>query len=432
MLQPAFLKHQRIWRTTVIVVAVVIIMVHWVRAVQKPMDGDFKVHREFARRLVTGNFLYQDGMHTPYPVFWALFHIPALLLPLPLAKALLYPLGVGAMVALIALLHLLVKPHLPPRHGELFWIVTFTAFLASRYLLRDLAELGVNTFILLLSWLSVYLWIKHREWLAGASLGLATALKCTPAIFILFFVWKRQWKMVFVSLLFAGLFTLSPVLMQGSNGYSVHMGNWISSVWTGFFGKDPSVGTIGPEALQNMALRPTLARYLMHLPPDHPGRAQHPLYMDFLDLSAEAASVVIKIILGSIIVVALWWWRKPVLNRNDPLLLWEFAGVSLLLLLYSPLTWGQHCVSVVPACYLISSVVIVRGGLSRWMWGLVAGWILLVLVFNREVVGKSMHWLLQSYHLETFCIIALLAVVIGCWRQTAISLERAGQAVAQK
>ena len=407
-------KHENFWRRCIIVLAAVIVMVYWLRAVDKPTDGDFKVHQEFGRRLVTGEFLYKESMHMPYPPFWALFHVPVVFLALPLAKGIVYPLGILALICLFVLLQRLTQPHLSLRQGQLFWIATLAAFLASRYLMRDLAELGVNTFIVTLSWLAIYLWIKERDWLAGVSLGLATALKCTPALFIVYFAWKRQGKMVLFSLFFTFVFTLTPVFVQGPATYGLHLRTWANNIWTGFASGDPSVGTIGPEKLQNMALRPTLARYLMHLPPDHPGRIPHSLYMEFFDLEPKSAGTIINVTMGALLLVVLWWWRKPVLRRDDPELLWQLAGVSLLILLYSPITWGQHCVGVLPACYFLSALMIVRGGLPRWIWGILGCWIFFILVLNREVVGKSTHWLLQSYHLETFCIVGLLVAVMAC------------------
>ena len=47
-----------------------------------------------------------------------------------------------------------------------------------------------------------------------------------------------------------------------------------------------------------------------------------------------------------------WRFRRPASERHDDTILWEGAVVSLLILLYSPLTWRQHCVAVLPAFYL--------------------------------------------------------------------------------
>jgi alpha-1,2-mannosyltransferase len=173
---------------------------------------------------------------------------------------------------------------------------------------------------------------------------------------------------------------------------------------------------LGPEPLQNMSLRPTLARYLMRLPEGHPGRAAHPLYFDFFNFSPAAAGVAVKVVLGSLTVAVLWLSRERVADRRDERVLWEFAAVSLLMLLASPITWGQHSVAVLPACYFIAVRWLRQLPFRRWMYVLLAFYVLFVLVLNRGVVGRELSLLLTSYHVETFAILALLFVVLGCRR----------------
>ena len=65
----------------------------------------------------------------------------------------------------------------------------------SLQVVRDLTECGVNTLLVAYCWLGVYLWSRGRDIAGGVSLGLAMALKCTPALFWVYFLWKRQWRM---------------------------------------------------------------------------------------------------------------------------------------------------------------------------------------------------------------------------------------------
>ena len=46
---------------------------------------------------------------------------------------------------------------------------------AIQFLARDLAECGVNILLIALAWFGIYAWTRHRDWLGGASLGLAIA-----------------------------------------------------------------------------------------------------------------------------------------------------------------------------------------------------------------------------------------------------------------
>ena len=126
---------------------------------------------------------------------------------------------------------------------------------------------------------------------------------------------------------------------------------------------------LGQEEVWNVALKPTMARYLMHLPEGHKGRIASALRAEWLDLSAPVAGVVIKSGMFVLLAIVAWRFRRPVLDRQEEVILWEAAVVSLLILLYSPLTWRQHCVAVFPAFYLISRAAIAKGKLSSWMRG---------------------------------------------------------------
>ena len=283
--------------------------------------------------------------------------------------------------------------------------------LAARFVIRDFAEVGVNTALVALTWLAIYLWRERRDLSAGLSLGLAIALKCTPAIFVGYFLWKRQWRVAFFAATAAALFTLAPILVQGPASWWNHMTAWSTGALTVVTNDDPSMGVLGPERPQNLSLRPALARYLIHLPAGHPGRVTHPFYIDVLNLPPSVANWIIKTILLMMLGMFLWWSRRPVVTRDEPRLLWEFAAVSILMLLFSPITWGQHCVALLPACYFISALFISRGQLPRPAIGLLGFYVLVVLLLNRGFLGKDASLLLGSYHAETFAFLGLLALL---------------------
>ena len=411
------------WRRFVGSAGIFVLLACAFRALARATDGDFKLHWEFGRRFLAGDFLYAGGMHLPYPPFWAMAHAPTALVPMPVAKALLFPVGVAALIILLRILRALAGPAFQLNRTRAFWVATLTLLLAGRYVIRDMAELGVNTVLVALTWLAIYLWTQRRDFLGGTTLGLAIALKCTPSIFVGYFLWKRQWRMFAITCAAALLFTLAPILWQGPASYRHHMAAWSANAWRGFGNADPSVGVLGPEPLQNMALRPALARYLMRLPAGHPGRASHALYVDAFNLSPAAAGWVIKSVLFALLAIFLWWSRRAVVSRQDPRLLWECAALSILMLLFSPITWGQHCVALLPACYLISALSAARVGLPRWMSGLLAAYILFVPVLSRDIVGRDFALLLASYHFETFVIAGLLVVLIGSRRLAPVAIR---------
>jgi alpha-1,2-mannosyltransferase len=300
----------------------------------------------------------------------------------------------------------------PLHEHQLFLVVAGSLFMASRFLIRDMPECGVNLALVALSWLAVACWIGRRDHAGGWLLGLAISLKCTPALFWAWFLWKRQWKIAGTTMLAAGVFTLSPMLFMGPISYAHTMREWTGNVWRGVGETRPAYGVLGDEPLQNFSLRPALARYLTVLPEGHRSRLDHPYYLDALNLPAFAAGWIIKAILLGVVLGVAYLFRRPVIARDHPVWLWEAATISVLILLLSPITWSQHCVGVLPAFYLLMRRRVAGKSLPAWTRAVLWVFIVGMLVLNRELVGRDLSYLIQSYRLPTLCLLGVLAVML--------------------
>ncbi|MEI8342118.1 MAG: glycosyltransferase family 87 protein [Verrucomicrobiota bacterium] len=400
------------FRWIVIGIAVAIVISQWVRIMRRP-EGDFILHWDWAKRFVANEFLYAGGMNKPYSPFWAMAYSPLTLLPVHAAQMVAYPLGVVFMGGLLVVLRSLTRGTFTLDAKQNFWATVIAVTLALRFLTRDLIDCGQNTAIVLLAWLGIWCWTRRRDLPGGVLLGFATALKWTPGLFIAYFAWKRQWKIVIIGLLSTALFTVAPALRQGPHFYMEHMRTWISGTWTGITESDPSRGVLGEDHFKNISLRPAMARFLMRLPQGHAGRVEHPLYFDFFDFPPRVAGLVIKATLAALLLCFAWLFRGKITSRNEVCVIWECACLSLLILLFSPITWRNHCVAVLPACYLLSHLALERRGLPRWINLLMAFYILAVPLLNRDLLGSKTSFLLDSYHILTWAIIALLAATAG-------------------
>lgn len=406
------------WKKTVVALVAMVVVVQFVRLVYRP-KGDFDVHWESGRRMAAGESLYaktdgQDelGHNYPYPPFWALAHAPFSFLPIHPAQLLLYPLVVIAGFGLVKTLHRLTGASDPLTADGRFWVTTGTVFMTSRFLVRDMPECGVNLALVALSWLAVECWVRHRDWAGGWLLGLAISLKCTPALFLVWFLWKRQWKFALATTVAVGVFSLSPIVVMGPKSYADTVAQWTGHVWRGVGQTDPAYGVLGDEPLQNVSLRPALARYLTVLPEGHRSRIDHPLYFDLGTFSPEAAGWIIKVVLMALVIGVAVVFRRPVLRRNDPQWLWEAAAVSVLMLLLSPITWGQHCVAVFPAFFLMMHRRTVGHDFPAWTKTVLWAYIGAMLLLNREVIGKDLTYLLDSYRMPTLFLLGILLVTL--------------------
>ncbi|MCA9069610.1 MAG: hypothetical protein KDA84_11835, partial [Planctomycetaceae bacterium] len=102
----------------------------------------------------------------------------------------------------------------------------------------------------------------------------------------------------------------------------------------------------------------------------------------------------------------------PINRRDDPALLWEAATISVLILLLSPITWGQHCVGVLPAFYLLTRRRVSGKHLPGWTCAMIWMYVIGILFLNRELLGKEWTYLLDSYRFPTFMLFGVLLVVV--------------------
>jgi len=165
----AIAQREPLLRQIVIAIAIVALLGCAARAMIKYDEGDFKLHWETGRRFLAKEFLYTGGHDFPYPPFFGMTFAPAALLPMPIAKAVFYPVGVAALLALLWTMRRLVRSAFSLDETQAFWVTAIAVFLAVQFLIHDQAILGLNTALVTLTWLSIYLWKQRRDLLAGVT-----------------------------------------------------------------------------------------------------------------------------------------------------------------------------------------------------------------------------------------------------------------------
>jgi alpha-1,2-mannosyltransferase len=366
-----------------------------------PPGGDFVNHRIFGGRFLDNTFLYQDGLNSPYPPFWAMAHAPFALMHEWLAFAVYHALGVVALVLLLTLL---------PGERERRGLILFLVLIVARpFIIRDLHDGGPNLILLALTWSGLVLWSRGLVGRGAACLGLAIALKCTPAVFLVYFAMKRSWRMLAATAGMALLFTLAPMLRQGPVGYAQHLTCWVHMLRDGMR-TPPGWGVLGAEEMRNCSLRAALARHLVDLPDGHPGLLVHPWRCPTLHLSMDVATAVLK--LASVVLLGVVLLRVRGSGTSE----FEWAAMALLMPLLSPITWGQHCVATIPALVLLVGRML-REGARHDVIVLALVSALYAIGLNRTLVNAMGAGLINSYGIVTLSLLMLLAACLCAERE---------------
>lgn len=193
--------------------------------------------------------------------------------------------------------------------------------------------------------------VKRPPWPRGLLIGIAAAVKLTPAAFVLFFIARGQWRpMVTAVAGFVGCGLLGLVLAPSAS----------RTYWLDALGDTSRVGNLAFSG--NQSMRGVLARFGV------PDSVAGPVWL----------------VLCSLVVLVAWLvLRGPLLRRDD---LGSFTVVATATLLISPVSWTHHWIAVLPG--LLWGADHLR---RRFTSGGAACWLAALAVF---VVGP--HWYLPE------------------------------------
>jgi alpha-1,2-mannosyltransferase len=273
-----------------------------------------------------------------YPPFAGIVMSPMAFLPLPAVIAI-------ACAATVVITVVLTWWFIAPMVRRSGWTPWFALAVASAFALcfepvRETFAFGqVNMVLLALVAGDVLFGLARGKWWGGVGIGLATAIKLTPGVFILYLLVTGRWRAAATSIGAAGAATLVAAAFFPDQSREF----WTSALWD-----TNRVGNL--EYVSNQSLRGLAAR---------------------LPIDAVESQVWVALVL---VAIGLWAWR---VRRAD-----FFGGLALtgvLGCLISPVTWVHHCVWLLPAVircleaggrtrYLAVAAYVVMSSRVTWLW----------------------------------------------------------------
>ncbi|HEX5741805.1 MAG TPA: glycosyltransferase 87 family protein [Pilimelia sp.] len=282
-----------------------------------------------------------------YPPFAAYVMAPLAFVPAPLLIAASV---LGSALAARAVLGRLLGPFGDRLGQPRWWVLTVgLLLLAALEPVRETVTFGqVNLLLLGVVAADLLLLVARDSRWAGVGIGLATAVKLTPGVFLVYLLVTRRWRALGVATGTAAAATLLPGALTPDTARAY----WTDAVWN-----TDRIGVL--TYASNQSLQGLVAR----LDPPHPNR------LLWLVLVAAA--------------VGYWAWR---VSRPDCDVAAGLALTGVLGCLVSPVTWVHHLVWLLPALLLCAGYAWVlppRHPRRRWWLGGVA--VLYALLCSRLV-----------------------------------------------
>jgi alpha-1,2-mannosyltransferase len=383
---------------------------------------DIDIHREIGRRFLSGEYLYANDYCYMYLPTTGIYFAPLLVLDRNPSLALRYAVAMACLVVTILLFHRMIfGPSDSNRWGPL-WIGVGAGALTLQFILNDLDDGGPHLMLLGIITGGIYaIWVG-REWLGAALVGLGIVLKITPALFVLLFLWKRQWRVACYTVLTTILLVLLPIMHMGPTSWWGHHTEWARNAVLSVLDRQAEGRQENELQKANLSLRHTMLRYLVTYPPEHRLRQVDPGYQAVLDLPWPVANAIVGVAAISLLGLFAWFSRRPFQGPGNSEWAQDCAATFILALLFSPMTWDQHLVWMIPAaCVVVAAAAHMSGKLSRAEYMILAVYGVLTMVLNYEVVGSARWEALKSYHHLGIAILILYTLLLSTKRGSASS-----------
>jgi alpha-1,2-mannosyltransferase len=302
---------------------------------------DFDIYYRAVRWWAQGHDLYSYSQTDPvqgslgftYPPCAALLLRPLAEMPLGAAQAVF---GAASVAALIAAIWCLVAP-LAGRYGYPAWFGVALALPMVSWLepVRETFTFGQINFILMaLVVVDLLVAVPRRSRLAGVGIGLAAAIKLTPAIFVVYLLLTRRWRAAATAAVAALAANLVGAALLWDDTWRF---------WTGLLWQTERIGHT--DRLENQSLMGALARL-------DQGGPNKPVW-----------ALLAVLIMG----YGLWRARRAALAGD------EVTGLTLTALvgcLVSPVTWSHHLLWFAPALVVLVDAASDRRRTARRRWSL--------------------------------------------------------------
>jgi len=225
-------------------------------------------------------------------------------------------------------------------------VLLMGALFGLRPIIADIQHGNVNTFVFIWVALAWAAYVNHRDYSAGVFLALAVVTKITPALLLVYFAYKREWRVctaAAVGLLLAFVF-VPGVWFGFAENWELHRA-WFEMLVAPFLLHGYATINEFNQSLYGVLLRVGESVGVLQLERMHIDDALL-AGNDVMARPLGAAAYLKPAISLSFLLALAWLCRSSARSRRDPRRLLEFAVVLIAMLLLGERTWKHHATTL--------------------------------------------------------------------------------------
>jgi hypothetical protein len=367
-------------------------------------DGDFWGYVSAGRAVIYDIDIYTDYLNT-WPPFFAVCSVilAAADMVSPILIRLIWLVGIVlTWYAIVAYCtsRVMGKRVSFKRHAKSLhptdWEVLIPFLLVFRFVIDDLSNIQINTFLLASCLMVFHFFMEGKHGKSGLILGTIISLKVYPIFLLLFFVVKRQWKVVRYTLLaIVGAILITVFVFGPTQALSYH-GDWIQNKAMG--------ETIFTH--KNQSLMPLLQALVTEQ-----SRGLD-IYYNIVDWSLSGAKKFSYFIIALFALIPAQLLLFDKRKKTPYVHFGEFAFVFAAIPILSPLAWKYYFVFLYPMYVFIWYSIFIRKEGNTTSRVLFYSSIALSILSTDGLLGVYLSDVLEVFGCITIATILLLATYI--------------------
>lgn len=371
--------------------------------------GDFLGYVDAGRAVLNGGQLYDDPANT-WPPFFSIFSVVLALGDNVSSYFIRFIWLLGSVVSLYYIISISVKivfdRPLAIQKGSPGMLlqdplIIVPLLIMLRYIMDNLANVQINIYMLLLSLLVIrFFTIKRFMW-AGLILGLTISLKVYTIFLLLYFLFKREFKVVGWTLLFCLVFNLIPLVVFGFNQYVAYYDQWINEV--------APLSFIPQHKNQSI-----FGMFLRLFTSDYNG---FEMSVNVLELQAHTVKRLTYAVIGLAAIFPAYLFRKKLKDLTSIKSILEYSIVFTLIPLFSPISWKAYFIFLWLPYFVLFALLFkaksnLPGNRLIWLKGLFCISILLIVFSSETFVGFYLSDVLEVLSCVTIATIILVFIQV--------------------
>ena len=227
------------------------------------------------------------------------------------------------------------------------WVVLLGLLWGLLFIVGDIQHGNTNCFVLALIVLHLWLYRRGQDIRAGAALAVAICLKMTPALFLLYWLYQRNWRLLVAAAAVMALLTVViPAAAVGPEHYVDLTETWLENLIVPGLLK----GAWYPIHI-NQSISGVFSRYFLDgpngnifwNPDDNTYDTQEKFaWITLVALSPETVKLLIRTCQFAVVAFIAWaiGWRK--LPRDDGRRALHYGLIAIGIVLLNQRTWDHH------------------------------------------------------------------------------------------